>query len=734
MLKIKIGSTWIDARDLDIPVTLRSPLFLQNGRIPGSYVFNFQVPLTQALKAEIGYRNRPASGAGKLLNKTFYLELGPLKYSGDCSVKATGETTAEISAPINTGSLAALLKSTKLTEIDLGGLRESESTERLVLANTTEDIVVDEVVLTYDGVLTFPIEFNDISVNPYGILNVDGDTLQILETGKIILIFKIDHLWTQGITEMRIYKSDTPVFIRELKQGMNFVPAELDVIDNDILELKVSGRRVEGGLGYTKTIFTIYAGAELSVYKQGEFSLDKGTDLYPGDDYAVFPLENQKMLDNLDDDIYQIDHLSIKEVYSKFFPVLNHYRDNKFPLVLYGESEGEGFAAFNMFNPFPYLAYVIKQVAKHFNITISNNVFEDNDLKQLVIFNLFAENSFITSELIQPRPGFDLKDHVPDEKISDFLNEISKLLGIALDYNSYTRTLRFKNLVDVISDRTYQLFPGLVDTKPELTFQPKKGYRLTQRTEADDYVKYNFRPLADVNLLGSVATYNDLPETGNQVNDCYYVTFTRVYMYWTYDEDEGNLKWMLYSYDFQHVMEEVAEDEDGEVIELESAWSAVMDSLAPDNNINAPKFRSWRIPRIDQPGNFEGTPANFFSKFSKCLLFYRGMHPDSLGQNYPLGTNSVYRFPWVKISEADLELRWDGPYGLWEKRHKDWTEWLAASPGYWTIKAYLTPLQLAQLDFFKWYRILNHDFLIREVKFTISITGVSVSEIDLMKR
>jgi hypothetical protein len=239
--------------------------------------------------------------------------------------------------------------------------------------------------------------------------------------------------------------------------------------------------------------------------------------------------------------------------------------------------------------------------------------------------------------------------------------------------------------------------------------------------------------LTGVTLTGTVATFFDLP-SDPEINDIYFITLGKVFLIWTYDEENSVLAWKHYSFDFDHIKEDTTTADEGTTFETESKWSAVMDSTTPDHSANAPTGRIWMIPRIDQPGNFEGMPRSYFSNFSRCLLFYRGLQTDILGQSYPLGTHSVYKYGDIKISGADLSLNWEGEYGLWEKRHKAWVEWMVANPGYFTVKAYLSPLQLSQIDWFKWYRFQYHDYLIREIRFNILDNRISESEIDLMRR
>ena len=55
MLSIKIGSTYATIpADIDIPVVMYSPIFLtDDNKIPGSFIFNFTLPLTDELKNEL---------------------------------------------------------------------------------------------------------------------------------------------------------------------------------------------------------------------------------------------------------------------------------------------------------------------------------------------------------------------------------------------------------------------------------------------------------------------------------------------------------------------------------------------------------------------------------------------------------------------------------------------------------------------------------------------------------
>jgi hypothetical protein len=507
----------------------------------------------------------------------------------------------------------------------------------------------------------------------------------------------------------------------------------------------VAGPQNSNGANFLK--FSVASGAKLQVFKQGILNQNNGLELYPNSDYACFPVENSKMFDKLEEDTYQIDHVGIKEIYNKYFPVINYYKDNQFPLVMLGESEDEPFIAFNLFNPFPYLAYVINQLAKGLGITIENNVFEDTDLKQLVVFNLFAENSFITSELIQPKTGFNLQDHVPDVEVSKYWINLCKLLGIAFDFKAHTKTLRLRYLKDIAASDEYADFPGIIISEPVLRADPYNGYRLKQNTESDEFISKYFKSLEGLTLKGSVNIVNQLSAiTDQEVNDCYYVTSRKEFWYWNYDTELAIMNWIFYSKDFFFVKESIDEELGSNTYELTTDINAIMDNGWPytDNNICAPAGRFWLIPKSEQPGNFDGLPDVFKADFSKSLLFYHGLRFDNQEMLYPLASSDVYDYAGNPVTfEASsgypaythsLSLKWDGENGLYEKRYKNWLDVLMRSRGFWRLKAHLSPLQLSQIDWFTWYNGPGYKFMIKEIRFNIRHDKISEAELDILIR
>jgi hypothetical protein len=96
---------------------------------------------------------------------------------------------------------------------------------------------------------------------------------------------------------------------------------------------------------------------------------------------------------------------------------------------------------------------------------------------------------------------------------------------------------------------------------------------------------------------------------------------------------------------------------------------------------------------------------------------------------YPLGTNDVYDGQMNKIPEANLSLKWDGQYGIYERFAKEFITWFN------TIAKPVTILMQPSVedlftDFSMKKRINGVDYLIDEIRGEITGDKLSVAEVD----
>jgi len=732
MLSLKIGESFVDTRNLEIPVVLRNPIF-NDGK--GSFIFSFSLPATLMLKEEFGYFHRPSRSTNPYITKPLELTYGTLKFKGTSKVTTADDETYEVSCPIDSGDLAKIFKSLKMGDIDMGGTRIDSINPTRTNANTSSDLIVnlsDPDLFTH--VIT-TLEFDDIIDNPDNEFNVTGRSFESSMETILTFVFKIKAFSTYNNTSiLRIYKNS--LLIESIDISSSYaVTFDVDMQVGDIITWDISIDAIFDTNYYVN--YTVFSGSKLIVRKQLDEIVANGLGLYPYSDYAIFPIENAKFFDNLEDNTFMIDNYSVKEIYSKHFPILNYYANGKFPLTMTGTKDGELFTAFNLMCPFPYLAYFIKRMAKQIGLEIENNLFETNQLKQLVIFNAFAENNYIDSELISNTEGFDLADHLPDVLISDYWKELCKLLGIAWDYKSFGSKLRLKNLKDIATDSAFIDFPGIVNSKLSLQASPYNGYKLTQEVTGDSYISDFYKSLEGLNYRGSLNSYWLLPWNNNEINDCFYLVVQRAYYIWNYNKDTASIDWIFHSNDFIFTKQDFDESIDATTLEITSKINAIMNNGNPrtDNQLGSAENRYWSIPKTGQPGNFDGLQKIFKANFTQSLLFYRGLRSDGQSNLYPLGTFDVFDYAGDVCEfeslvpedayTADLSLRWEGDYGLYEKRYKHWINFLLRSRGEWEFQATLTEQQVSEVDFFKWYRILNHPYLIKEMRFNLYANKIS---------
>lgn len=736
-LKLQIGSTLADLRDdVDIPVVLRSPLFADG---KGSFIFNFRLPATPAIKAEMGNFHRPGSLGAAYISKEMILEFGPLKFRGTATISEADEENYEVSCPVDAGDFASLLKQAKLTGLDLGGDRQLLSDQ--VVAEMDAPFTYYDMASPDPFSETVVPEFSEISANS-GLLNLAGTALTVSVQSSLKVTFDIRATVLAGLMKFR-------VFVDAVQE------AEWDLTDNVVKVLNFVDFTgvitwelyVQNSDGVTPGTYdldaTLSGSTSLIVIPIG--SLNAFLERYPTTDFVLFPIENDKMLDNTPDDKFGADHLSLKDAYNKYFPVMNYYLNGDFPPVMEGVTpENEFVTLFNLINPQVYLAYVIKQIAKHFNFSIDNNVFEDADLRQLVIFSAFAENNFVAADKIGPVETFDLKNHVPDAVISEYFAELCKLLGIGYDYNSYTRTLRLKYLKDVATDTNYEAFPGILSDRPVLKADPYNGYKYKLTGTGDAYATDKFKSLDGLTYKGTIQHQVDLGGiTAQKINDCWLVLDNNDYWYWNYDEEVGQLGWMFYSRNFFFYHSDTDTTINDNSLEIQPKVMPLMinGKRDPDPQLCADVIRYWVIPKTSQPGNFAGLPPKFKTDFSWSLCLYLGLRNDGNfdAEVYPLASNDIrdYNGNLCAFAEPDgftpgLSLNWTGADGLYEKRYKQWINLLVGSRGFWKVNAWITPLQLSEIDILKWYTNAEYRFLIKEMRFNLRKYSISKAEMEIL--
>jgi hypothetical protein len=430
---------------------------------------------------------------------------------------------------------------------------------------------------------------------------------------------------------------------------------------------------------------------------------------YPDYDFAVFPVKNMAFFDG-----------STREaVYRANIQYINYYRS--------------GFISPDkMISPFPYVPYVIKQIFETNGFTIENNLFEtDPDLKQLVIYNATSHSKWRYSGgvyFFEFANYINLNQNVPDVPVSDFIEGIPSMFAIGFFPDHVNRRIRIERYKDIILD------PQAIDWSencivlPEVSDEYFVGYKLEFTLDsADEYAEENVKSMEGLIIEDAVATFASLPIIGNENNATRYVNYDWQYYNWTTYCPDG---WNYYCQEFIDYWEG-----DGSLV-FTSDISTLCTIRHKDDHQGAYN-RYWLTPITEQPGNNEAmwkvTGEMHENEFSLRLLFFRGMFQDSDGNDYPLGSYDVWDHSGSKISTANLALKWDGPYGLYENLWKDYLHWYINVRRLVKFEKILTSSDLKNIKFYRKYRIQGVNYLIKEINVTITDREIKQAKIDLYR-
>ena len=740
MLSLKIGSLLVDTSNVEIPVVLRSPVFTtEEGRIPASFIFNFAIRLTDELKRELEFAHRAAKKGKSTWQHPSSLRFGILNYSGTATITKISSDEVEFSMPVDAGSLA-----NELGELELKDLQISEElpwNPKITYADLSDSFLVKHgQMLPFTQNIQIPFDF--CPIDNFSGYDLSELTFTVVNAGDYRIVFQVNSFLRHILgnpnlalagkdRKILITKNDADFVVDPITSDSYSFDGLVSLNANDVLKfyLRVSGQNMD--LNNYLDI-TIQQGSSLTINDDTKPFLDVPAATYPDINFAVFPYQNPEATNNMPDSLFQIDINNIKDNLSRFAPVVNYFKNGHFPYVVSGALNGIYYSLLNLFSPAPYLAFIIKNIFSHIGYNIVNNVFETDELRRItVLTSNFINNYFPDAGTMY------LKDFIPEDSLKNFVREVCRMLGITFKVNTVTRTIEFKFVDQIMSDMTSVEFNDNVLGTPEINPEEFAGFVFKTTATECKYIGDNFRSNEGVRVRGYAHTLDLLPTTGNELFDAYYIRLWRAWYIWNYDPDQGAYAWVFHSIDYGVEVKETVQNQDPLTIELKLSSPAMQiwneESPAQDPTVGSGS-RLWHIPAFHLAGNFKNLPAAYRSKAQYALIPYWGLHPDVNGNNYPYASNDVYKYNGDKISDANLGLRPDGEYGLYEKKWKRFIQWRLESPGDFKIMKYISPLEISQLNWFRWHKILGVDYLLKEIRFNIKNDYISVSQILAYRR
>lgn len=439
------------------------------------------------------------------------------------------------------------------------------------------------------------------------------------------------------------------------------------------------------------------------------------TKTYPEVNFALATLYNPSALSAIKNE-------SLKTNYS-LAPFMNVYTENTFPVMYKIGNKNIS----NIFVPMPYVAYIFDSIAKFANYTIHKSIFKHPELKRLVLFNNFIENTYDTFMEGVPfvlDPIWHPKDHVSKMDITEFIS-ILDLFAAKMLIDSVTKTIDIvfiKDILtsDVASDTKLRLLspPSILYSEQnegyKLSFDPQEGY-------SNDYVK----DFSDLNYKGELNYWESFPEEAN-LKDCYYVKAKRAYYVLEYDAGKNEKTWKLFSF-IRKSIEKEAEQQVSTSVKIAPLLSgqgvSFIDNPDKYTDPNIFPYLIGRVSLAKQTCIIKNAVETIENDTVMALSIYRGFRPmpnnDSL---LPLVSHDVYNDVNGEKHPLDtIALRWEGEYGLYETFWKPVLDWLTMRAKvieleipYMSIREYNN---LAQLRI---HRINEQNYLITEIKAEIS--------------
>ena len=379
--------------------------------------------------------------------------------------------------------------------------------------------------------------------------------------------------------------------------------------------------------------------------------------------------------------------------------------------------------------PFPYFAFVIKQAFLENGYSILKNIFaSDPDLVKLVVFNVND-----TDWYERPSHSYNLSKHVPDISIASMIQNIKKRFNIGCFINSNSREVVILKHEDIINDSDYIDITNKASSEFETETFDNNGFILKFNQGDDEFWDENVKDILHSDRVQDpVATIGDLAGLSPDVGDIVLV------------EDEDNYYnyspsgWILSSKGVQNNYIEGNEE-----LTIESDLGYLANNLEEGDagtssgltytDFPTVTYYDWLIPYTSQLGN-SWYPRFEAIEYPLRLLFYRGLvDSENPSYDYPLGSHDVYDYNGNKISDANLALRWDGQYGIYENFWKNYLYWYLNIRKEIKLRINWAISDLANIKFYKKYRINRTDYLIKDIDINLTKTKINIGTTTLIK-
>ncbi len=244
--------------------------------------------------------------------------------------------------------------------------------------------------------------------------------------------------------------------------------------------------------------------------------------------------------------------------------------------------------------------------------------------------------------------NINLKNHLPKISVSNFINNIAKLLSVAVFYDTKNKQIEFQFLKDIINnDKNIDLTDCLENDSEEIELYTNT---YSQTMNQDDDIDSRSELIG--NYIGSGYSV-DIPNPAI-ANDLFYVKNLNKWILCNLvkkeDEEVATLKWKSYKDNFENIN---INDKEAQKIDITIKTLPM--------NFNYGYAYTMTYPEYNKKGTSKafGSGQN---DFDFKLLFYHGFHENSKNWIYPLASSTRYNTKGDTLS--NIALRLNGEDGL----------------------------------------------------------------------
>jgi hypothetical protein len=375
-----------------------------------------------------------------------------------------------------------------------------------------------------------------------------------------------------------------------------------------------------------------------------------------------------------------------------------------------------------------FLTILVKRIFTNYGFNVKGSFFEDADMRKIVLLSLNNQNY-----------GLDIAKALPNTPAIELINAIIIKFNLGADYNPFTNTFTFDYNKDVFNYTSTDDWTEKVTPKYEVLPESTNGFTIKDNIDsADKYASsYIDQDWDNVNLKGSVTTFNNLPYTNVEIADVWFVEDEDAWYVATENQYMTTGSWKLFQHNYFPVVVG-----DGELnIEanistapnrkflISTTWDWNSPSATPDKTISCPV--------IDQKGNNPvfldnvGHPASG-NMFGFRIFIWHGIvdSPDDAGYKYvhasasnklPNGNQNTYFSLYTNGEKGTYKV-------FWEKFLN-----LIGNPLIVKRSVWLTPMEYQALDMKVPKKINGELFFVKSIKTKLPINGASTVELVKIK-